>query len=49
VKGCVAGQVRITNHLVLTINVISDVPARLPRFAPEIAEVDRFAFFPEKA
>jgi hypothetical protein len=48
VESCVARQVRVADHLALVINVKGDVSARLSRLAAEIAEVSRFAFFPEQ-
>src|SRR5579863_978946 len=48
VEGCVARQVRDTDHLALVIDVIGDVSAGLSRFSAEIAEVCYFAFFPEQ-
>src|SRR5208282_6515598 len=48
VKSCVASQVRATDDLASVINVIGGVSARLSGLAAEIAQVRRFAVFPEQ-
>ena len=47
-KSCVTRQVRVADHLVLIIDAVGDVAARLSRLATEIAEVSCSSSFPEQ-